>query len=83
MSKHGIDVDDAVNGVFLPNRNNMDDLTGILHNGKHPDKYFEAVNRRILLADEMGGRKEIINELNRIRETLSGASRNSSWYNIL
>jgi len=83
LSKHGIDVDDAVNGVFLPNRNNMDDLTGILHNGKHPDKYFEAVNRRILLADEMGGRKEVINELNRIRETLSGASRNSSWYNIL
>lgn len=83
LKKHGIDINGHENGVFLPNRNNTDSMSGILHNGKHPDKYFEAVNRRILRADEMGGKQEILQEIGRIRDILSGADRNSSWYNIL
>ncbi|PFW55221.1 hypothetical protein COL27_32760, partial [Bacillus sp. AFS075960] len=45
LSKYGIDVDSELNGVFLPNRNNTDNLAGILHNGKHPNTYFQKVNQ--------------------------------------
>ena len=38
LKKHGIDVDDARNGVFLPNRNNVDEaLSGIKHNDSNKD----------------------------------------------
>jgi len=83
LNKHGIDINGANNGVFLPNRNNTDSLSGILHNGKHPDDYISAINRRIENADIRGGKQEVINELGGINDILSGADRNSSWYTIL
>ena len=63
LKKHGIDISDHENGVFLPNGNNTDNLSGILCDGKHPNKYFEAVNRRVLRADEMGGIQGVIKEI--------------------
>lgn len=83
LSKHGIDVDDAVNGVFLPNRNNISDMPGILHNGKHPNRYFESVNDRIINADRVGGKQSVLDELESIKGILSGSNRNASWYDIL
>jgi RHS repeat-associated protein len=56
LAKHDIHVDDAINGVFLPNRNNIDSsIPGMLHNGKHPHSYFENVNEIIISADKAGG----------------------------
>ncbi|WP_200873538.1 RHS repeat-associated core domain-containing protein, partial [Lonsdalea quercina] len=83
LNKHGIDVNGAENGVFLPNKNNSDGLSGILHNGRHPDDYLSAVNHRIEQADILGGKQEVIRELGRIRDILSSAQRNASWYTIL
>ncbi|MDT1068529.1 AHH domain-containing protein [Providencia stuartii] len=84
LKKHGIDVDDARNGVFLPNKNNIDEtLSGIKHNGRHPNQYLAAVNTRIIDADRMGGKQGVLDELSNIREILSSASRATSWYNIL
>ncbi|MFJ0492295.1 AHH domain-containing protein [Citrobacter werkmanii] len=83
LKKHKIDVNGADNGVFLPNRNNTDGMSGILHNGKHPDDYISAINNRIESADIRGGKQEVINELGRINDILSSANRNSSWYTIL
>ncbi len=84
LKKHGIDVDDARNGVFLPNRNNVDEaLSGIKHNGRHPNDYIEAVNERIIRADKEGGKQGVIDTLSEIREILSSASRNAKWKTIL
>ncbi|EKO3627868.1 AHH domain-containing protein, partial [Vibrio metschnikovii] len=83
LKKHEIDVNGADNGVFLPNRNNTDDMPGILHNGRHPDAYLDTVTERILDADIRGGKPEVVNELENIRKILSNAERNSSWYTIL
>ncbi|MTD29430.1 hypothetical protein GK011_21140 [Erwinia sp. J316] len=83
LNRHGIDINGPDNGVFLPNRNNTDGMAGILHNGKHPDKYIDAINRRIQGADISGGKQGVIDELGNISDILSGANRNDSWYNIL
>ncbi|WP_346770499.1 RHS repeat-associated core domain-containing protein [Pseudomonas sp. 273] len=83
LKKHGIHVDDAVNGVFLPNRNNTDlSIPGILHNGKHPNSYFETVNEIITNADRMGGKEGVTKALNNIRQKLLSASRDSNWKDI-
>ncbi|ACX86474.1 YD repeat protein [Pectobacterium parmentieri WPP163] len=83
LNKHKIDINGSDNGVFLPNRNNTDGLAGILHNGRHPDDYLAAVNRRIELADILGGKSEVVKELGRIRDILSSANRNASWSTVL
>ncbi|MBH3134939.1 AHH domain-containing protein [Serratia marcescens] len=83
LKQHDIDINGADNGVFLPNRNNVDGLPGILHNGKHPDKYLDAVNQRILDAHEFGGKQGVLDELQLMRETLLSADRGASWYTVL
>ena len=83
LNKHGIDVNGAENGVFLPNKNNTDAMAGILHNGRHPNKYLNAVNERIINADKLGGKEDVINELGRIRDILSSAGRSDSWKTVL
>jgi len=83
LKKHNIDINSAENSVFLPNKNNQDNMSGILHNGRHPDDYITAVNVRIEQADIRGGKPEVLNELKNIRDVLSNAGRDSSWYTIL
>ncbi|RQQ79205.1 hypothetical protein DF134_34875 [Burkholderia stagnalis] len=82
LSKYGIDVDSELNGVFLPNRNNTDNLAGILHNGKHPNTYFQKVNQLLQKAD-LGGKQAVLDQLQTIRETLQDASRNTPWKSVL
>ena len=82
LKKYGIDVDSELNGVFLPNRNNTDDLAGILHNGKHPNSYFQKVNQLLQSADS-GGKQAVLDQLQSIRETLQGAARSAPWKSIL
>ncbi|KGC25042.1 hypothetical protein DM48_8129 [Burkholderia gladioli] len=82
LAKYGIDVDSELNGVFLPNRNNSDDLGGILHNGKHPNTYFQKVNQLIQNAD-LGGKQAVLDQLQTIRETLQNASRDMPWKSVL
>nr|WP_077049320.1 AHH domain-containing protein [Pseudomonas sp. KK4] len=80
LAKHNIHVDNAVNGVFLPNRNNFDsNVPGILHNGKHPNSYFESVNQLIISADKAGGKPMILKTLDRIRNTLLSSPRDAQW----
>ncbi|WP_420832666.1 RHS repeat-associated core domain-containing protein [Pseudomonas laurylsulfatiphila] len=80
LAKHDIHVDDAVNGVFLPNRNNIDSsVPGILHNGKHPNSYFENVNQLIISADKAGGKPMVLKTIDRIRNTLLTSPRDAQW----
>ncbi|MCD5995952.1 AHH domain-containing protein [Pseudomonas sp. CDFA 602] len=81
LKKHGIDVDSAENGVWLPNRNNKDALPGILHNGKHPNAYFYKVKKRIADADLRGGKTEVLAELSALKGELISAPRTSSMGN--
>ncbi|WP_394393068.1 AHH domain-containing protein [Shewanella woodyi] len=83
LAKHDIDINGADNGVFLPNKNNTSDMPGILDNGRHPDKYLESVNKRIIDADKIGGKEAVLDELSSIKNTLSSADSNASWYTIL
>ncbi|WP_261859403.1 RHS repeat-associated core domain-containing protein [Vibrio gazogenes] len=83
LKKHKIDVNGTDNGVFLPNRNNTSNMSGILHNGKHPNDYITAVNNRISDADKIGGKQGVLDELKNIKNILSNAERDSSWYTIL
>jgi|GEM_PF-2495734 len=83
LKKHDIDINGAQNGVFLPNRNNTDGMAGILHNGRHPNDYLDAVNTKILSADRRGGKDAVLAELENIRNILSSANRNANWKNVL
>ncbi|WP_407833264.1 RHS repeat-associated core domain-containing protein [Vibrio rotiferianus] len=83
LKKHDIDINGAENGVFLPNRSNQDNMPGILHDGRHPNAYLDAVNKKIAFADELGGKQGVINALSDIRNTLLSADRNASWYTII
>jgi hypothetical protein len=66
----------------LTNRNNADDLGCILHNGKHPDVYFQKVNQLLQKAD-LGGKEAVLDQLQAIRETLQNASRDTPWKSVL
>ena len=84
LDGHGIHPDDAVNGVFLPHRNNIDpSVPGILHNGRHPNSYIDAVNDRIIAADIAGGKTVVLKELDSIRQELLAAARNAKWSTVL
>ena len=84
LTEHDIDVNGAHNGVFLPNRNNTNlEVPGILHNGRHPDAYLEEVNNRMKMADTLGGKQGVLDELANIKKTLLEANRNQDWRTVL
>ena len=45
LSKYGIDIDDAANGVFLPVGKNVTEGTN--HWGLHTDEYYKAINESL------------------------------------
>jgi len=83
LKKHGIDIDSAENGVWLPNKNNKNGMPGIEHNGKHPNAYFDKVNQRIVNADRLGGKQGVLDELSAMRNELSSAPRGAAWATVL
>ncbi|PNS09908.1 hypothetical protein COO59_20300 [Mixta theicola] len=60
LNKFGIDINGVSNGVFLPTHKNTDGMSGLLHSGKHPDKYVDAINRLIRDAANTGGKQGVI-----------------------
>lgn len=83
LKKHKIDINSAENGVFLPNKNNTNGMPGILHNGRHPNDYLDAVNSRIIAASKAGGKKQVLAELKSMKDKLSSASSDADWKTIL
>ncbi|WP_424405477.1 RHS repeat-associated core domain-containing protein [Pasteurella sp. PK-2025] len=83
LKKHDIDINSEFNGVFLPSRANIDNLPGILHNGRHPNRYINEINKRIIAADKLGGKQGVIDELISIRERLGNAPRSADWRTVL
>lgn len=69
--------------MFLPNRFNTDaSVPGILHNGKHPNSYFESVNEILANADAAGGKDAVLKAIGNIRQKLLDAPRSSNWKDI-
>ncbi|NCP98231.1 hypothetical protein GW796_00600 [archaeon] len=83
LERYGIDINDAVNGVYLPTSKNNNGIQGIEHNGRHPQSYAEKVNNLIKDADKSGGKQAFLNELDNIKNKLQNAPRNSNWRNVL
>ncbi len=82
LAAHGIQLNDAENGVYLPTPNAVV-ANGIIHNGRHPSEYIDAVNQAIYNADQRGGKAEVLNELNKIRGILQNAPNTTDWRNVL
>ncbi|MEG1466938.1 MAG: AHH domain-containing protein [Hafnia sp.] len=83
LNKHGIDINGADNGVFLPSRHNTDGLPGIKHDGKHPNGHIADIYGRIKEADRRGGKAQVLEELGAIRSILLSAKRNDKWGTVL
>lgn len=80
LKKHGIDINDAINGVFLPT--DVSNSNGeIVHKGRHPVEYSKEINRIINNADA-DGKKEVELKLNEIKNSLLNSNA-QSWFNIL
>ncbi|MHC4717313.1 MAG: AHH domain-containing protein [Planctomycetota bacterium] len=69
----GIDLDDAINGVWLPRNSTVSRARGALHHEAGSaltnDTYLKEVNKRITTAAK-GGRAQVLRELQKIRHDL-------------
>lgn len=85
---YGIDLNGALNGIWLPGPGESDAI-GLIHSGRHPNIYAEAVNERIMAldvskSDYENSQKKIINEINNIKEKLYNAQKDGkTWYDVL
>lgn len=85
---YGIDLNGVMNGIWLPDPSESDAI-GLIHSGRHPNIYAEAVNERIMAldvskSDYENSQKKIINEINNIKEKLYNAQKDGkTWYDVL
>lgn len=82
LDGYGIHFNDAENGVYLPTPNAVV-ANGIIHNGRHPNEYVNAVNQAIVDADNVGGKTAVLNKLNQIKSILQNAPNTTDWRNVL
>ncbi|MGB0902525.1 DUF6531 domain-containing protein [Halocynthiibacter sp.] len=83
LAKHGIPLDSADNGVWLPGKVGQTATPGILHNTSHPGAYSADVSGILSNADAFGGKQAVLTSLDRIRNTLSHSATDADWSNIL
>lgn len=94
MDFYDIKVNDAENGVWLPqkgldNKGNPSGAIGIVHSGVHPNVYAEWVNREIMSVkvdpnNKPQSKRNLEMKLNEIKQKLINASSNGkTWYDIM
>lgn len=94
MDFYGIKVNDAENGVWLPqkgldSKGNPSGAIGIIHSGVHPNVYAEWVNMEIMNVkvdpnNKPQSKRMLEMKLNEIKQKLINASNNGkTWYNIM
>ncbi|WP_081328785.1 RHS repeat-associated core domain-containing protein [Tannerella forsythia] len=66
LSKHGIDIDDAANGIYLKHMDPNSIQPGAYHRVIHTKIYFENVANRLEIADLIGGKNGVLDELDNI-----------------
>lgn len=83
FKKYGFDINDSINGVFLPTESTYAN-NEIIHKGRHPVEYSKEVSRIISNADVLGGQKEVEFKLIEIRnELLNAKSNRKNWFDVL
>ena len=66
LKRYGIDINDPMNGVFLPS--DVDSpLKGVIHEGRHTNEYHDIVNQRLRMATS---REDCLEILQSIKEDL-------------
>ena len=77
LKKHGIGVNQEINGVFLPRTSKVSKAPGALHAEKGSALtnrvHMDAVTERISQADARGGKEAVLRELATIRKKLLDA----------
>lgn len=71
MSKHGLNLDSAVNGVALPSTSKGSSARGYKHESVHTNDYHKHVADRLVLADRALGKAGVMRELRKIAGELS------------
>ncbi len=72
--KFGISINDAVNGVFLPqNTKSVNSMGSVVHSTLHTNEYYDRVNK---LLGNCISRKEVLDTLKLVGEKLSNGSCN-------
>ena len=66
LGKYGIDINDPMNGVFLPS-DVESPLKGVIHEGRHTNEYHDIVNQRLRMASS---REDCLDILQSIKEDL-------------
>lgn len=66
LTKFGIDINDPINGILLPD-NVLANLKGTVHRGGHTKEYFNTINNRLLVAKS---REHCIEILDHIKHDL-------------
>ena len=93
LNDYGINVNDAENGVWLPQKGvdkngNASTAVGLVHSGKHPNVYAVWVNTLIQNTpvypnDKAQSKKNLEKTLDGIRQKLINAQQNGkTWYTI-
>lgn len=70
LNKYNIDINSAENGIYLKHIDPNSKQSGAYHRVIHTDQYYITVNERISKASKLGGRTEVLNELQRLQEDL-------------
>lgn len=78
LRKHRIDLNDPMNGIWLPRNSTVSRARGALHHEAGSaltnKNYLDEVNRRISAADAAGGRAHVLRELQKIRFDLTNGT---------
>ncbi len=80
LKKHGIDINDALNGVFLPTNNQVGG--GLVHRGRHPKEYSDKVSELIVMADNNGGAIKVESVLKEMKSELQKAQPGIGWRDV-
>ena len=70
LKQYDIDINCAENGIYLKHIDPNSKQPGAYHRIIHTDQYYKTVNERITEASNLGGRTEVLNELQRLQEDL-------------
>ncbi|MCL6508462.1 MAG: AHH domain-containing protein, partial [Bryobacteraceae bacterium] len=54
LAKHGISLDSAINGVYLPAKATGTKATGAIHSSLHTNDYYQHIRKQLEAADANG-----------------------------
>ncbi|MGN9807089.1 RHS repeat-associated core domain-containing protein [Micromonospora sp. L32] len=74
LSRHGIDINDAVNGVWMSQKGHA-----ATFRRKAPNSYYDWINDEVARADRLGGRQGVLDFLRRAKSDLSAVDQHARY----